>query len=73
MRSYEQHCPIALALDTLGDRWVLLILRELTIGPRRFTDLRGALPGIAPNLLSDRLRVLHDGLIEQQVLETSEP
>ena len=70
MRSYAQDCPIAQALDTLGDRWVLLILRELRIGPRRFTDVRTALPGIAPNLLSDRLRVLLDeGLIEQRVLE----
>ncbi len=70
MRSYAQACPIALALDTLGDRWVLLILRELRIGPRRFTDVRTAVPGIAPNLLSDRLRVLLDeGLIEQREFE----
>jgi DNA-binding HxlR family transcriptional regulator len=69
-RSYAQACPIALALDTLGDRWALLILRELRIGPRRFTDIRTALPGIAPNLLSDRLRDLHDdGLIEQRLLD----
>ena len=52
-RGYQQHCPIAVALDELGDRWVLLILRELMLGPQRFTDLRHALPGIAPNLLSD--------------------
>jgi DNA-binding HxlR family transcriptional regulator len=68
-RHYEQYCPIAAALDVLGDRWTLLILRELTMGERRFTDLKAALPGIAPNLLSDRLRDLqHEGLVEQREL-----
>jgi DNA-binding HxlR family transcriptional regulator len=68
-RSYDQYCPIAAALDVLGDRWTLLILRELTIGERRFTDLRRALPGIAPNLLADRLRQLQaDELVEQREL-----
>jgi DNA-binding HxlR family transcriptional regulator len=68
-RSYEQYCPIARALDALGDRWTLLILRELTMGERRFTDLRAALPGIAPNLLADRLRELQaEGLVEQREL-----
>ena len=69
-RGYHQHCPIAVALDELGDRWVLLILRELMLGPQRFTDLRHALPGIAPNLLSERLRTLEDaGLVARTVLE----
>jgi len=68
-RSYDQYCPIAAALDVVGDRWTLLILRELTMGDRRFTDLRAALPGIAPNLLADRLRQLQaDGLVEQREL-----
>jgi len=68
-RSYEQYCPIAAALDVLGDRWTLLIMRELTMGERRFTDLRAALPGIAPNLLSERLRELQaEGLVEQREL-----
>jgi DNA-binding HxlR family transcriptional regulator len=68
-RSYDQYCPIAAALDVLGDRWTLLILRELTMGERRFTDLRTALPGIAPNLLADRLRDLQaEGLVEQREL-----
>lgn len=68
-RSYDQYCPIAAALDVIGDRWTLLILRELAIGDRRFTDLRRALPGIAPNLLADRLRDLQaDGLVEQREL-----
>src|SRR6478752_1120430 len=57
-RTYAQYCPIAVGLDLLGDRWVLLICRELSIGDRRFTDLRRALTGIAPNLLSERLRAL---------------
>lgn len=57
-RSYEQFCAVAQALDHVGDRWTLLIVRELLLGPRRFTDLQAALPGIATNLLSARLRSL---------------
>jgi DNA-binding HxlR family transcriptional regulator len=65
-RSYGQYCPIATALDLLGDRWTLLILRELLGGSRRYSDLRAELPGIATNLLSDRLRLLSaEGLVEQ--------
>jgi DNA-binding HxlR family transcriptional regulator len=68
-RSYEQYCPIALALDVLGDRWTLLIMRELLIGDQRFTDLRRALPGMAPNLLSERLRLLEEqGLVTRREL-----
>ena len=55
-RSYQQNCPIAKGLDVLGERWTLLILRELIGGPRRYGDLRAQLPGIATNLLADRLR-----------------
>jgi len=63
-RSYEQWCPIAVGLDLLGDRWTLLILRELMLDDQRFTDLRQALRGLAPNLLSDRLRALTEmGLV----------
>jgi len=58
-RSYGQYCGLARALDVVGDRWTLLLLRELLyLGPRRFRDLRGALPGLAPNLLTRRLRGL---------------
>ncbi|MEP7201817.1 MAG: helix-turn-helix domain-containing protein [Ilumatobacteraceae bacterium] len=57
-RTYGQYCPIAAGLDVIGDRWTLLILRELSMGDRRFTDLRASLPGIAPNLLTERLRTL---------------
>jgi len=59
MRSYGQYCCIAKALDVVGDRWTLLIVRELLLrGACRYTDLRSGLPGIATNLLADRLREL---------------
>ena len=58
VRYDEQHCPIARALDMIGDRWTLLILRELIIADQRYTDLAAHLPGIAPTLLSQRLRVM---------------
>jgi DNA-binding HxlR family transcriptional regulator len=65
-RSYQQFCPVACALDVIGDRWSLLILRELAAGPRRFGDLERALAGIGPNLLTIRVGELTDaGLIEQ--------
>jgi len=57
-RRYAQYCPIAGALDLVGERWTLLIVRELLLGPARFTDLRGGLTGVPPNLLSTRLREL---------------
>lgn len=63
-RTYGQYCPIAAGLDIVGDRWTLLICRELAQGDCRYTDLRNALDGIAPNLLSERLRILQDaGLV----------
>jgi DNA-binding HxlR family transcriptional regulator len=62
--SYDQYCPIARSLDVLGDRWTLLVLRDLSLGPQRFTDLRRALTGIPPNVLSQRLkRLVDDGLV----------
>jgi DNA-binding HxlR family transcriptional regulator len=68
MRTYGQYCGIAKALDTIGDRWTLLIVRELlALGPCRHTDLRNGLPGIASNLLVDRLRELEEvGLIRRE-------
>lgn len=64
-RTYGQYCPVAAGLDVIGDRWVLLILRELSFGDRRFTDLRRSLVGIAPNLLTERLRSLQSaGVVE---------
>src|SRR6516225_7151914 len=65
-RNYNQNCPIARGLDVLGERWTLLILRELVGGPRRYGDLRAQLPGIATNLLAERLRELQDaGLVDR--------
>ncbi len=65
-RNYTQNCPIARGLDVLGERWTLLILRELVGGPRRYGDLRAELPGIATNLLAERLIELQDaGLVDR--------
>jgi DNA-binding HxlR family transcriptional regulator/putative sterol carrier protein len=55
---YQQYCALARTLDVAGDRWTLLIVRELTPGPRRFTDLLDGLPGVSRNLLTERLRAL---------------
>lgn len=61
MRSYRQYCAVAKALDVVGDRWALLIVRELLLrGGCRYTDLAHGLPGIATNLLTERLRELED-------------
>lgn len=66
VRSYGQYCGLARALDVVGDRWTMLLLRELAIRPCRYRDLRDGLPGIATNLLADRLRQLEsDGIIER--------
>ena len=68
VRSYQQYCAVAKALDVVGDRWVLLIVRELlTSGPSRYTDLLKGLPGIATNLLADRLRDMEKaGLVKRE-------
>src|SRR4029077_2858347 len=68
MRSYDEYCAIAKSLDLVGDRWTLLIVRELALrGPCRYTDVRNGLPGIASNLLSERLRDLeHAGVIVRE-------
>jgi DNA-binding HxlR family transcriptional regulator len=58
--SYDEYCPIARGLDLVGDRWTLLVLRELSLGELRFTDLRRFLPRIPPNVLSQRLKRLLD-------------
>lgn len=57
-RSYRDACGIARALDAIGERWALLVVRELLFGPQRFSDLRMALPAASSNLLTDRLREL---------------
>jgi len=68
-RSYNQYCGLAYALDIIGERWTLLIVRELIPGPRRFTDLLDGLPGISTNLLSERLKSLEQqGLLCRRLL-----
>ncbi len=65
-RSYEQFCSLATALDVVGERWTLLVLRELMLGPRRFTDLLDGLPGMGRNLLASRMRHLEaEGLVRR--------
>jgi DNA-binding HxlR family transcriptional regulator len=67
VRSYGQYCALAKALDVVGDRWTLLIVRELAVqGPSRYTDLRHGLPGIATNMLVDRLREMEENGIVQR-------
>ena len=68
-RNYDQYCAIARALEVVGDRWTLLLVRELLTGPKRHTDLRAGLPGIATNVLGDRLQLLQQaGLIRRATL-----
>jgi len=68
-RDYEQYCGLARGLDVVGERWTLLIVRELLYGPRRFTDLEEGLPGIPPSLLSARLKELQSaGLVTREIL-----
>jgi DNA-binding HxlR family transcriptional regulator len=65
-RTYNQQCGVALALDLIGERWALLVIRELTLGGKRFTDLKNGLPGIGTNVLATRLRQLEtDGVVEK--------
>jgi DNA-binding HxlR family transcriptional regulator len=68
-RSYGDICPIARALDVIGERWALLVVRELLLGPQRFSDLRRALPGASSNMLTDRLRELEShGVLRRRTL-----
>lgn len=67
-RTYGQYCGLARALDIVGDRWALLVVRELLLGSRRFGELREGLPGVATNLLTDRLRGLEqNGVVERRL------
>jgi DNA-binding HxlR family transcriptional regulator len=66
LRSYGDPCGIARALDLIGERWALLIIRELLLGPRRFTDLKAGLAAASPNVLSQRLRELEAGGVVQR-------
>ena len=65
-RSYQQYCSVARALDVLGERWTLLIVRDLLLGPRRFGDLAAQLPGIGTDLLTARLRTLQEHGVVQR-------
>jgi DNA-binding HxlR family transcriptional regulator len=68
-RTYGDPCGIARALDVVGERWALLVVRELLLGPKRFTDLRAGLPNLSPDVLSQRLRELEaDGVVTRRRL-----
>jgi DNA-binding HxlR family transcriptional regulator len=65
-RRFDEYCPVANALSIVGERWALLIVRELLRGPRRYTDLTAGLPGIGTKVLATRLRELEDGGVVQR-------
>lgn len=67
MKTYGQRCPLARALDLVGERWTLLVVRELLLGPRRYTDLAEGLPGVGSNILAARLADLQQaGLVTRR-------
>jgi DNA-binding HxlR family transcriptional regulator len=69
MKRYDQYCPIACSLGLVGERWTLLVVRELMHGPKRYTDLVDGLPGIGTNILAARLKALETaGLVERRKL-----
>lgn len=74
-RSYRQKCPVAQTLDIIGERWTLLILRDLFLhGPRRYQDFQESLTGIAPNTLSARLKAMEaHGLIKRELYSEHPP
>ena len=69
-RTYGDSCGIARALDLVGERWALLVVRELLLGPKRFTDLRTGLPNLGPDVLTQRLRELEEaGVVARRKLD----
>jgi DNA-binding HxlR family transcriptional regulator len=69
VRSYNQWCSLAKALDVIGERWSLLVVRELLTGPKRYTDLRDGIPGISTDVLAARLKDLEDdGIVARRTL-----
>ena len=74
-RSYDLDCPVARTLDIIGDRWTILLLRDLfRQGPRRFQDFQDSLAGVAPNVLSTRLKALEEhGIVERQMYSDRPP
>jgi len=71
--SYEIDCPIAQTLDVIGERWTIMLLRDLFLqGPRRYQDFQENFPGISPNTLSDRLKKLeNEGIVKREVYQTT--
>lgn len=73
-KRYGQRCPVAKSLEFLGERWTLLVIRDLLRSPQRFQDLQSSLEGIAPNVLSERLKILEDhGIVERQLYSQHPP
>ena len=73
-RTYQDGCSIARALDVVGERWALLVVRELVLGPQRFSDLRRSLPGASSNVVADRLRELEGrGVLRRRLLPAPAP
>jgi DNA-binding HxlR family transcriptional regulator len=73
-KRYGQACPVAKTLELIGDRWTLLVVRDLLPGTRRFQDLLASLAGIAPNILSDRLRLMEEhGLVSRRLYSEHPP
>ncbi|MEO1207392.1 MAG: helix-turn-helix domain-containing protein [Pseudomonadota bacterium] len=74
-KQFDQHCPVARTLDVIGEKWTILILRELFLfGPRRFQDFADRLTGISPNTLSDRLKKLEaSGILKRSFYDEHPP
>jgi DNA-binding HxlR family transcriptional regulator len=73
-KHYDQACPVAKSLELVGDRWTLLIVRDLLGGARRFQDFQQSLKGIAPNILSDRLKLMEEhGLVSRRFYSDHPP
>ena len=73
-KDYGQRCPVAKTLEIVGDRWTLLLVRDLLGGTRRFQDLQTGLPGLAPNILSDRLKLMEEhGLVARRFYSDHPP
>jgi DNA-binding HxlR family transcriptional regulator len=73
-KRYGQACPVAKSLEVVGDRWTLLLVRDMLSGPRRFQDFQQSLPGIPPNILSDRLKLMDEhGLVRRRFYSEHPP
>lgn len=70
-RSYGQYCGVAYALDLIGERWAMLIIRDLLVGPRRYSDLQAGLPKVSTNILAARLKALQERGIVQRVIDSN--